>query len=118
MGLVGAGNFADLDRAWTAAVGVEILTLFIFSISTEVGFFFLKRYVQNIRYVYIFIYIYMDVCKNMGTSKWMVKIMENPIKMDDLGVPLLLEISIYIYTLYIYIMEYVMSYVIFIIYWV
>jgi len=35
LGLVGAGNFADLDRAWTAAVGVEILTLFIFSISTE-----------------------------------------------------------------------------------
>ena len=22
-----------------------------------------------------------------GTPKWMVKIMENPIKMDDLGVP-------------------------------
>ena len=26
--------------------------------------------------------------------KWMVKIMENPIKMDDLGVPLFLETSI------------------------
>ena len=25
------------------------------------------------------------------TPKWMVKIMENPIKMDDLGVPLFLE---------------------------
>ena len=25
------------------------------------------------------------VSKNRGTSKWMVKIMENPIKMDDLG---------------------------------
>ena len=23
--------------------------------------------------------------KNSGTPKWMVKIMENPIKMDDLG---------------------------------
>jgi len=23
--------------------------------------------------------------KNRGTPKWMVKIMENPIKMDDLG---------------------------------
>ena len=27
-----------------------------------------------------------------------VKIMENPIKMDDLGVPLFLETAIYIYT--------------------
>ena len=26
--------------------------------------------------------------KNSGTLKWMAKIMENPIKMDDLGVPL------------------------------
>ena len=26
----------------------------------------------------------MDVSKNRGTPKWMVKIMENPIKMDDL----------------------------------
>ena len=30
--------------------------------------------------------IHMDVSKNTGTPKWMVKIMENPIKMDDLGV--------------------------------
>ena len=29
----------------------------------------------------------MDVSKNCGTPKWMVKIMENPIKMDDLGGP-------------------------------
>ena len=29
----------------------------------------------------------MDVSKNMGTPKWMVFIMENPIKMDDLGGP-------------------------------
>ena len=33
----------------------------------------------------------MDVSENRGTPKWMVKIMENPIKMDDLGVPLFLE---------------------------
>ena len=34
--------------------------------------------------------------KHMGgsTPKWMVKIMENPIKMDDLGVPLFSETSI------------------------
>ena len=34
----------------------------------------------------------MGVSKNRGIPKWMVKIMENPIKMDDLGVfPLFLE---------------------------
>ena len=39
---------------------------------------------------------YMDVSKNRDTPKWMVKIMENPIKMDDLGdPPLFLETSIY-----------------------
>ena len=38
-------------------------------------------------YMYIYIYICMGVSKNRGTPKWMVKIMENPIKMDDLGVP-------------------------------
>ena len=37
----------------------------------------------------------MGVSKNKGTPKWMVKIMENPIKMDDLGVPLFSETSIY-----------------------
>ena len=38
--------------------------------------------------------IYMGVSKNGGTPKWMVKIMENPIKMDDLGVPPFKETSI------------------------
>ena len=38
--------------------------------------------------------IYMGVSKNRGIPKWMVKIMENPIKMDDLGVPLFLETPI------------------------
>ena len=38
---------------------------------------------------------YMDVSKNRGTPKWMVKIMENPIEMGDLGVPLFLETSIW-----------------------
>ena len=28
---------------------------------------------------------YVGVSKNRGAPKWMVKIMENPIKMDDLG---------------------------------
>ena len=36
----------------------------------------------------------MDVSKNRGTPKWMVRIMENPIKMDDLGVSLFLETPI------------------------
>ena len=45
--------------------------------------------------------LYMGVSKNRGTPKWMVYIyiyiMEKPIKMDDLGVPLYLETPIYIY---------------------
>ena len=32
--------------------------------------------------------------------KWMVKIIENPIKIDDLGVPLFLETSIYALTIH------------------
>ena len=38
----------------------------------------------------------LGVSKNNGTPKWMVKIMKNPIKMDDLGgPPLFLETSIW-----------------------
>ena len=33
----------------------------------------------------------MGISKNRGTPKWMVKIMENRLKMDDLGVPSFLE---------------------------
>ena len=40
------------------------------------------------------------VSKNRGTPKWMVKIMENPIKMDGLGVPLFSKTSIYIYIIH------------------
>ena len=37
----------------------------------------------------------LGVSKNRGTPKWMVKIMENPFKMDDLGVnPLFSETSL------------------------
>ena len=34
---------------------------------------------------YIQVQTDMAVSKNRGTPKWMVKIMENPIRMDDLG---------------------------------
>ena len=37
---------------------------------------------------------YMDVAKNRGTPKWMVYFMENPIKIDDLGVPFFWETPI------------------------
>ena len=39
----------------------------------------------------------MDVSKNNGTPKWMVY-NRKLIKMDDLGVPLFLETSIYVYS--------------------
>ena len=43
----------------------------------------------------------MGVSKKCGTPKWMVY-MENPLKMDDLGVPPFKETSIYrLYTRYI-----------------
>ncbi len=39
---------------------------------------------------------YFGVSKNSGTPKWMMKIMvPNPIKMDDLGLPLFLETPIF-----------------------
>ena len=38
---------------------------------------------------------YMGVSKNSGTPKWVV-IMENPMKLDDLGVPLFLETPFYV----------------------
>ena len=38
-------------------------------------------------------FVYLGVSKNRGTPKWMVY-MENPIKMDDLGVPLFSETPI------------------------
>ena len=48
-------------------------------------------------------YWYMGVSKNRGKPpKWMVKIMENPIKIDDLGVPLFLETPIYIYIFFLH----------------
>ena len=40
---------------------------------------------KSIRTFLYFEVLYMGVSKNRDTPKWMVKIMENPIKMDDLG---------------------------------
>ena len=45
-----------------------------------------------ILYDYVCIWVFPKIG---STPKWMVKIMEDPIKMDDLGVPLFLETSIY-----------------------
>ena len=36
-------------------------------------------------YTYIYTYYFLGVSKNRGIPKWMVKIMENPMNMDDLG---------------------------------
>ena len=55
-----------------------------------------KYYHTNLPHVWICfnnIIFNMGVSKNNGTPKWMVKIMENPIKMDDLGVLLFWETS-------------------------
>ena len=58
----------------------------------------------DLKYLYR-IHIYMGVSKNRGgPPKWMGKIMDTPIKMDDLGgvlPPLSLETPIYIYIIYI-----------------
>ena len=85
------GNFSSLTQAWTrldllpgmrnvwvtqAADAWWLLILMIlmipFGFKTNVG-----------------------VSQNRGIPKWMVKIMENPIKMDDLGVPLFSETSMF-----------------------
>ena len=42
----------------------------------------------------------MGVSKNRGTPKWII--LENPIKMDDLGVPLFSETSIWRFTKHFY----------------
>ena len=52
-------------------------------------------------FVLIFSYLYTGVSKYSGIPKWMVKIMENPINIDDFGVPLFLEILISLYTFHI-----------------
>ena len=52
--------------------------------SFEVMFYFLESPFR-IKHVVL---LYLGVSQNRGTPKWMVKIMENPVKMDDFGVPL------------------------------
>ena len=62
------------------------------------------------RCIYIYtVYIYIWMFPKIGTPKWMVKIMENPIKMDDLGAPLFSETSIFIY-IYIHMYQLLGSY--------
>ena len=55
---------------------------------------------------YIYIYIYIWVFPKIGVPQNGWFLMENPIKMEDLGVPLFSETSIYIYNIYIYISIY------------
>ena len=72
----------------------------LFPPKTNIGYSTPKWYIwkwwllaKNMAFFFLYgIYVqflgckYMGVSKNRGTPKWMVYIMENPIKMDDLGV--------------------------------
>ena len=60
--------------------------------------FWLEKMWSCLKCFGVFFFVILDVdcgcwTKNRGVypPKWMVKIMENPIKMDDLGIPLFLE---------------------------
>ena len=71
--------------------------------SSQVGWFprggWSRLYLLPMAWLFATVILYhIGVSKNRGTLKWMVYNgkPENPIKMDDLGVPLFLEISIYI----------------------
>ena len=52
-----------------------------------------SRFGNEFPHLSLVFFVPLDVSKNRGTPKWMVKIMEDPIKIHDLGgPPLFLEI--------------------------
>ena len=58
----------------------SILEMFLLLVSGKV-----TPLIRPRKHPRFFSQLHMGVSKNSGTPKWMVKIMKNPIKMDDLG---------------------------------
>ena len=76
-------NFRDVPNFWSPPATPHNLKVDVlwFPTISYVKKWFICHPIERTMYKWVF-------PKNRGTPKWMVKIMENPIKMDDSGVPL------------------------------
>ena len=61
----------------------------VYSKRSEVDSIDSNRECRNImKLLHVNLWLHLGVSKNRGTPKWLIFIMENPFKMDDLGGPL------------------------------